>query len=110
MVNEEIAIPAPPAFLPPQVAEQWKQLYLRGYRESQESQPNIAPDRLADLTHRHAGLREANRLTHIEMPQTYEQALALEDWQLLPGSRKVRMGELIGVTIDGKKFSFTVPE
>jgi hypothetical protein len=116
MASTEITIPTPPAGLPPELQEKWKKLYIAGYRESQESRGSkLAPDRMALLEHHHAGLREANRIQHVDMPQTYEEAIALQGWQLLtrkvvPANVTGRGDELAGVTIDGKKFSFPVPE
>lgn len=117
MASAQIAIPTPPASLPAEVQEQWRELYLAGYKDSQERHPNLQPDRAAFMAHHQEGLKQANRLVRVEMPENYEQAMALKPWQLLPGWPKVvpanvtgRGDELRGVTIDGKKFSFHVPK
>jgi len=99
----EITIPAAPALLPPKEAKAWQRAYEEGYKRSQVDN-NDAPDSV----HRQTALREANRMLRVPEPKSYEEAMALPDWQVV--KREVEGAALKLVTSDGRKYVFPAPK
>jgi hypothetical protein len=109
----EIQAPPAPSFLPPAVAEQWRKTWIKEFKQA-------LIDHEGDETEQRAvANRAANRVLHPDYPQTYEEAMALPDWQCL--FRGEKNGKLVVILIsarsdqtheDGKlkaKFHFDIP-
>lgn len=93
--------PEAPAILPAKWQAQWKKTYAEAFQAAQADEPDDAPRQ------RQMARREANRMLRTPKLTSYEEAAALEDWQV------VFRGEVDGVlkvvTCDGKKYRFPVP-
>lgn len=99
--QKKINVPEPHGLLPEALKKKWKAAYSGAYQE-------VSGDNSIDESHRvQAALKEANRVLRVPQPEGYDDAMALEDWQLM--SRIEAAGEVRGVTIDGKKFRFKAP-
>lgn len=98
---DQIPVPAAPEVLPEQNQAQWKQTWLKEFKQAQL-------DHSGDETQQRAvATRIANRALNPDDPETYEQAIALPAWQCV--SRVEKNGKLFVVVINSKKFSFDVP-
>src|SRR5579872_5643028 len=86
-----IEIPAPPehygalAEIPSEVRERWKARYAEvigdACEEYEEMQQQLTPEILQGIARN--ALREANRLLRVSEPQSYADACALPDWQVM---------------------------
>lgn len=103
----KVDVPEPPALLPPDLREQWKQLYAERYRqvvsdEGLDYRTQVGPEH--DARRNKLALRAANRLLATSAIVTYEEAKALPDWQVI--FREEKDGVLKLMTIDAKKYIF----
>ena len=94
--------------LPESKKQEWRDDYARAFKQAQVDHPEDP------LEQRATAVREANRIFRVGEVASYEQAMALPDWQVhINGdgtrARFKRGDELKLVTIDGKKFSFPIP-
>ncbi len=110
MMEEKINVPAVPELqgLPESKKQEWRDGYARAFKQAQVDHPEDP------LEQRATAVREANRIFRVGEVASYEQAMALPDWQVhINGdgtrARFERNGELRLVTIDGGKFSFPIP-
>jgi hypothetical protein len=101
-MSTEMRTPEAPAILPAKLQAQWK----KNYAEALEAARADEPDDLS--RQRLLARREANRMLRVPKLTSYEQAMQLEDWQVV--FRGEAGGELKVVTCDGKKYRFAVPE
>jgi hypothetical protein len=101
-----VNIPEVPSGLPAAIVKRWKDTYEQAHRESQNDEPE-QPSLWAQVA-----LRAANKTLKVRDPETREEAMKLEDWQIaFRGEKKTVAGTVLNVvTRDGKKFSFPVPE
>ena len=135
-------IPEPPQIthpghpgIPENIREEWRRLYAQEYErgfakaakkvEAEIGRVPLDPVKRAayiasfvparTLSSLHQAARiEANKLLSVPAPQSYAEAIALPQWQLLVRRERDAAGDatgrrLTGVTIDGNKFSFAVP-
>jgi hypothetical protein len=112
--------------IPEEVREQWKKAYRAAFDEVLK---NRAGDHDPRTQHQVARQKANEQVLQARHPQTYDQALALPDWQVLtrrtetkverkvrhdeedgPVTEEVVTREIVGVTIDGKGFRFAIPE
>jgi len=94
--------------LPESKKREWRDSYARAFKQAQIDRPEDPLEQRATAT------REANRIFRVGEVASYEQAMALPDWQVhINGdgtrARFERNGELRLVTIDGRKFAFPIP-
>ena len=80
---------------------EWKQSWVDAFTQAQVDHPGD------ETTQRAVATREANRIFRVKEPKTYEEAMRLEDWQIV---KRVEEGaNLKVVTIDGKKYLLPIP-
>jgi hypothetical protein len=98
---DHIPVPAAPEVLPEKDQAQWKQTWVKEFKQAQIDHPGD------DTAQRAMATRIANRALNPDEPGSYEQAAALPAWQCV--ARAERNGKLSVVLINSKKFSFNVP-
>src|SRR6266404_924705 len=101
---EKTNVPAAPYFegMPRDFAGRWRQEYVKALKQAEVNYPGDETEQRAVAT------REANRLLAVDEPESYEEAMAIEEWKCL--HRKPFGNELKLVTINGRKYSFPIPE
>jgi len=109
MKPEEVSVHQTALYLPPNVLEKWKKIYADTFNSELEYEPDKQIAMLQEnVERRHwKALRAANRLQTTPDVATYEEAKALEDWQVI--KRVGEDGFLKVVTIDAKKYRFPIP-
>jgi hypothetical protein len=100
-MDPEITIPDAPALLPAELQQQWKKTWLKEFKQAQIDHPGDEPEQQSTAA------RMANRLLSPDEPESYEDAIAMPNWQCM--QRIEKNGKLWVVTINGKKFSFDIP-
>jgi hypothetical protein len=98
---DQIKVPAAPEVLPEKEQAQWKQTWLKEYKQAQLDHPGD------ETAQRAISTRIANRALNPDDPESYEQAIALPAWQCV--SRGEQNGKFFVVLINSKKFAFDVP-
>ena len=98
---DEIKVPPAPAVLPAKLQEQWKKTWLKEFKQAQIDKPNDETEQVAIAN------KLANRILSPDEPESYEEAMALPDWQIM--HRGEKKGKLWVVLINAKKFSFDIP-
>jgi hypothetical protein len=109
--------------IPEDVQGEWRRIYRAAFDEAAK---NRCGDHDPMTPHQVARCKANEQVLRVRHPRTYEEAMALPEWQLL--RRRVRTTvetvfdgatktntevithELCGITIDGKRFCFPVPE
>jgi hypothetical protein len=102
MAEPKLVIPEASKLMPPAMQKKWKATYAEAFEEAKASGQGAESD------WHQAARCEANRLLKVPVPKTYEDAMALPDWQCV--LRKTEGGVLKLVTIDGRKYTFDVPK
>jgi hypothetical protein len=92
--------PILPGFSDEKRAE-WQQSWIDAFSQAQVDHPGD------ETTQRAVATREANRILRVKEPKTYDDAMKLKDWQIV--KRVEEGGNLKVVTIDGKKYVFSLP-
>lgn len=102
----ELTIPNPPGSLPDAVQEKWKKAYAAAFAQAKNDEPD-GPE----SAWRHVANREANKVLRFIDPSNYDEAMALEDWQVIRREeQKTASGVVLKVvTRHGRGFSFPVP-
>jgi hypothetical protein len=96
-----IKAPEAPGLLPANLQERWKQTWIKAFKQALVDHPGDEP------TQRAVAARDANRVLSPDEPTTYEEALALQDWEVL--FRGEKNGKFCVVLINSKKFYFDIP-
>ncbi len=97
-----IKIPEPPAIMPAEDQEKWRQTYRLEYSEAKSQRPHEDEKLWA-----REALSRANRLLATPRLGSYEEAKKLAGWMKFKESEDG--GVLKLVTIDAKKYSFPAP-
>lgn len=102
METPVIQAPAAPENLPEKLKAQWKQNWIKEFKQAVVDHPGD------ETTQRAVAARAANRMLNPDEPTSYEEAMALEPWQVL--FRGDKNGRLCVVLINTKKFYFDYPK
>ncbi len=100
--KKTIDVPQAPANLPDKVKTKWEAAYRDAFTEAQRDEPEHS------ALWAGRALRAANKVLHFAEPATYDQAMALEDWQFIHRDVAQDGKSLNVVTIHGQKYSFPV--
>lgn len=99
---DKIAPPEAPELLPPALRERWQQTWIKAFKQAVVDHPGD------ETTQRAVAARDANRVLSPDEPTTYEEAMALQDWEVL--FRGEKNSKFCVVLINSKKFYFDIPK
>lgn len=97
------SIPEAPKHFPDSVKAQWQKKYSNALAQAKLDSPDN------ERAQRVAALKAANSMLAVPAPKSAADIDALEEWQVMRGTRRTVDGNRVCITSDGRKYGFPVP-